>query len=117
MAVNRLTGCSAIIVPRRIAHATRTTCPIRLLVALSPVRDLFTPRQTFVPRYHGGNCHHRAVKERYRTSEQDLASSQTRPSPGRGEGACADPRSSRRSGPVNCPFGCDGRRRALSLPY
>ena len=26
MAVERLTGCSAIIVPRRIAHATRTQC-------------------------------------------------------------------------------------------
>ena len=26
MAVDRLTGCSAIIVPRRIAHATRTQC-------------------------------------------------------------------------------------------
>src|SRR5262245_17136026 len=26
MAVDRLTGCSAIIVPRRVAHATRTQC-------------------------------------------------------------------------------------------
>ena len=25
-----------------------------------------TPRQTFVPRYHGGNCRHRAVEERDR---------------------------------------------------
>jgi hypothetical protein len=36
MAVDRLTGCSAIIVPRRIAHATRTQClsmPSRSLVS------------------------------------------------------------------------------------
>ena len=35
MAVNRLTGFSAIIVPRRIARAARTKCPIRLLVVSS----------------------------------------------------------------------------------
>src|SRR5262249_19295932 len=34
MAVDRLTGCSAIIVPRRIAHATRTQCPSMLVLFL-----------------------------------------------------------------------------------
>ena len=40
------------------------------------------PRQTFVPRYHGGNCPHRTVKERDGTSEQGLASAK-RPMNGR----------------------------------
>ena len=43
MAVNRLTGCSAITVPRSIAHATRTQC----LSIPVPFRDGATSEQGF----------------------------------------------------------------------
>src|SRR5262244_127570 len=73
MAVHRLTGCSAIIVPRRIAHATRTQClsmPVSFLGLRANILFLST---------NGGNCPHRTVKERDGTSEQGFASSQKRP--------------------------------------
>jgi hypothetical protein len=68
MAVDRLTGCSAIIVPRRIAHATRTQClstPVLFLGLRANILSLST---------NGGNCPHRTVKERDGTSEQGFAS-------------------------------------------
>src|SRR6266566_8677813 len=40
MAVHRLTGCSAIIVPPRIAHATRTQC-LSMLIPFLGLRTLF----------------------------------------------------------------------------
>src|SRR5215813_8031883 len=106
MAVNRLTGCSAIIVPRRIAHAAHTKCPIRLLVALSPARDLLLRAKhlflvTMVgivatePSRRGTGPLNRTWLHRKRAHLLAV-----------GEGACADPWSRRRSGPANCPFGC-----------
>src|SRR5947209_15625502 len=71
MAVDRLTGCLAIIVPSQNCVRDAHSVPIDV----RPVP--WSPRYHFVPLYHGGNCPHRTVKERDGTPEQGFTSSQS----------------------------------------